>query len=382
MKKKMKTIATEDIALIRKALKRVLYVPDNRLKSNIIKELIKYLKLKFSDKDYRIRVFIAFKEEEISGFITCQIDPDYKSRNRICGTFGWLNAKNFEACKSLMEECEDFIKQYNIRLLRGNINFPKGLGGIGIQTLGFNEEMLYGVAFGDPRSKILDYLIELGYKQDAEYICLEVTTKEWKKGKVVDKYIKLRYLTFEEIVNRKEEILDLARSAFNVVMPDSTTGDSRFNEIMEIYSNVPDTFFKLKESFNFKKYSKIPEFIDDWESSNLENSITWAPFAIHRETDEIVGLILSLPDLYQLWLDEPITRCNVDTVMVKPGYTGSGIFSALNNIGQITLGFNGINYFEGTSIWNLNEDAICTIMPHCQINRRFVVFQKRIKKDN
>jgi len=380
MTRKIKIEETNNLVLIKKALITTLYVPNERLKPYIIKELTSYLKSKFNENNYKLKVFVAFEREEICGFTVCQIEPEYKSRNRKCGSFGWLNAESFEICQGLLEACEDFIKKNNIRLLRGNINFPKGLGGLGIQTMGFNERMMYGVAFINPQSEILSFLNDLGYKGDSEYLCMEVTSKEWKKGNVLDRSIKLQHLSLEEIIQRKDEILNCARSAFSAVIPDSTTGEHRFNEIIEIYSKVPDSFYKLDKKFNPRDFSDIPEFLEDWESSNLEKRVTWAHFAIERETDEIVGAIFTLPDLYQLWLNEPITRANVDTAMIKSGYTGKGIFSSMNNIGQITSSFNGVTYFEGTGIWVANEDAIKTILPHCKTNRKFVVVQKRIKK--
>ncbi|MFX1395317.1 MAG: hypothetical protein ACFFAH_17395, partial [Promethearchaeota archaeon] len=91
--------------------------------------------------------------------------------------------------------------------------------------------------------------------------------------------------------------------------------------------------------------------------------------------------ILSIPDLYELWLDQPITRDNVDTAMIKTEYKGRGIFSALNNIGQLSCNLNGVKYYEGTGIWLINQDAINAVMPHCKTNKKFVVVQKRLKKN-
>jgi hypothetical protein len=100
--------------------------------------------------------------------------------------------------------------------------------------------------------------------------------------------------------------------------------------------------------------------------------------AFDKFTGELVGIILCLPDLYQTWRGEPITRVNVDTAMVKKGYYGRGIFSALNNIGQLTCIMRGLTYFEGTSIWSNNTRAIDTIFPHCRPIRKHLVMQKRL----
>ena len=64
--------------------------------------------------------------------------------------------------------------------------------------------------------------------------------------------------------------------------------------------------------------------------------------------------------------------------MVKKGYYGKGIFSALNNLGQLTAGLFGVDYYEGTTIWSNNERAINTIFPHCEPIRKHFVVQKRV----
>ncbi|GAH92013.1 unnamed protein product, partial [marine sediment metagenome] len=66
-----------------------------------------------------------------------------------CPTFGWLHAKDFRSCELLMNECENFVRENKLRKIRGPINFPKIIGGIGYQIEGFEAPMLNGVAFND-----------------------------------------------------------------------------------------------------------------------------------------------------------------------------------------------------------------------------------------
>ena len=371
-----KIYQTHDLIEIKYALESILEISDKRLKSRVVSEILKYLIEKFFDNSYKVAVYICCDNSEIVGFVIAQIDPSYRSYGKLCPTFGWLRADSIETCKKLMNACENFARKHGFRKIRGPINYPKGLGGIGVQVDGFNEKLFYGVAFNP--TNIADYLDKLGFKRDAEYICVHVTEKTWKKGKKIDNNIRLRFLPLKDIIAKEEEIMELASSAFNFILPDHS-GSGRFDEVMRQYAAVPKTHYKLPPNFNTRKYSDIPEFIEAWESCDLENVVTWAPIAINRYIGEIVGAIFSLPDLYQLWLGESITRVNVDTVFVKPGYTGKGIFSALNNIGQITTGFNGIKYIEGTHIWNKNEEAVQSIFPHTKPLRKHIVFQKRLR---
>ena len=80
-----------------------------------------------------------------------------------------------------------------------------------------------------------------------------------------------------------------------------------------------------------------------------------------------------------------ILNMNVDTAIVHPDYGGKGIFSALNNIGQLTCQFFRPTVFEGTYVWINsakgvnNMKAINAIFPHCTLIREHIVVQKRVK---
>lgn len=367
---------SKDIREIKEVLDELLYVPNEQLRPKVIEELCNYLQIKFSSPEYKIKVFIAYQNREVCGFVTTQIDPYYSSYSRKCGTFGWLYATTIEVCRELLKQCEKFIKENNVRKLRGPINFPKNLGGIGVQCSGFQEQMLYGVSFSDPTSKVIAYLESLGYKKESEYSCVYVAQKTWDKGKKIDKDITFRFFSLKELYDYVEEIRNLANNSFHEILPDSS-GRNRVYEFFEAFSKIPKSFYNVPD-FNPYMYSDIPQFIEVWETHDLKKTEPYAPMAFDKTTGELVGILLGLPDLFESWMEEPITRCNVDTAMVKKGYFGKGIFSALNNLGQLNCSFYGVMYFEGTGIWSNNSRAIDTIFPHCQPLRKHYVMQKRV----
>lgn len=363
---------------IREALAYSLYVPDVQVKQVIIKNLLSYLKEKISEPEYKILPLIGYTNGDISGMVICQINPHYTSYSRKCGTFGWLWADSFEVCEKMMRACESFIKDHKIRKIRGPINFPKSLGGIGLQVMGFQEQMLYGVAYTDPKTQIVSYLDHLGYYKESEYTCVYVSQKAWNKGKKIDKDIIFRYLPFEELYNYIDDIGNLANNSLYEILPDSS-GIHRIHEFFDAFRQIPKEFYTIKTGFKPKDYFKVSHFIETWESCDLEKTEPFAPMAFERHKDELVGILLGLPDLYEVWAGKPITRCNVDTAMVKREYCGKGIFSALNNIGQLTANLHGVEYFEGTTIWSNNSRAIETIFPHCKPTRKHIVVQKHLK---
>ncbi|MFX1237249.1 MAG: hypothetical protein ACFFAS_06215 [Promethearchaeota archaeon] len=372
-------IETRSLSLIKNVLIKCLEIPDKRLKPNIVEELTSYIRLRFLIDNFQIKVFIAYREDEAIGFVISQLDPHYKSYGRKCATFGWLTAPDLETCKCLLKKCENFAKSKKFRRIRGNINFPKGIGGFGVQTHGFDQRLLYGVPFKHSKIKTNKFLVKCGYKPESLYTCMKVSSRVWKSGKKPPSDIRFDYLTFKELKDRKNEILELARNSFYSILPDTYGGEERFDEILKIQSQIPSRLFKLNNSINFKELSKEPLFLEAWKNFNLKKIAPLAPIAVNRKTGEIAGILLGIPDLYETWLGKDLTRVNIDTAMISKDYNGKGIFSALNNIGQMTCRLFGITYFEGTSIWFNNMAAVNSIFPHSNIVRKHIVFEKIVK---
>jgi hypothetical protein len=369
---------SQNLSDIENALNSTLFVPEPLLKTRIIQELLDNLKAKYSDEVYPITSFIASNENGICGMVICQVDPHYTSYSRKCGTFGWIHAESLDICEGLMKNCAKFVREHRIRKLRGPINCPKSLGGLGHQVEGFKEQILYSVAYDDPNSQVLDYLTQLGYVKESQYSCVRVEKKTWDNGKQVSNDIRLGYADLEGIINLKEQILNLGKNSFHSILPDASGRDERFNDFVNAYSQIPEKTRKLPSDFNFEEYSTNPHFIEAWENVDLRKIEMYAPMAFDRHSNELVGILFTLPDLFEVWAGKNLTRNNVDTAMVRKDYTGRGIFSALNNIGQLTCRFYGIEYFEGTTIWSNNTKAIEAIFPHCSPIRKHYVVQKRI----
>jgi hypothetical protein len=381
-KKELTVASTRNISEIQFILTELLYVPDERLKLVLVLELVDYFVEKFSKPDYKIRFSYTTQDGILTGFVICQIDGDYKSYGMSCPTFGWLHARDLETCRALMGECEKFVRVNKKKKLRGPINYPKFIGGIGFQTEGFEAPMMSGVAFGDPKSKVLEFMQQLGYKKDSKYSCLDIFLKKWDKGKNLDENIAVRFLPLDEIRDLKEQIMGLASQSLYAVLADAPGGRDRFEEMMDGYAQACKALKLVGEEFP-QDYADVPGFRETWESCDLKKIVPMAIFGFDRNTNELVGVIMCQPNLFQLWNGEPLTHLNVDTAMIKKEYTGRGIFSALHNIGVILSSTAyGFNYYEGTTIWANNDRAIKTIFPHGLPTRTHYVVQKRLLKKN
>jgi len=368
------------VSALQEALDCLLLVPDERVKPVIIQEIMRYYQAKKNAPNYPLALYIAYKENSPVGMVIAQMDPEYRTYSRKATTFGWLLCEDFNTCKELMNCVEEFARNNKQKKIRGPINYPKIIGGIGIQTEGFEVPILNGVNFNASDSRVLNYLNSLGYESESKYSCVDVVSKKWNKGHSLDSDYYMRYFTVTELRNMKTEIMELATHSFYSILADAPGGESRFEEMMRSYELVSSTpFDKQVANRIIMEHAHVPEFLEAWKSCKLEKIVSWAPCAFKRDTGELVGIILSLPNLYQYWAGEVLTVANADTVMVHKDHSGKGIFSALHNIGRLTVEMFGIQTAEGTTIWANNSRAIQTIFPHSTPLRTHVVVQKRVK---
>ncbi|MHA1149376.1 MAG: hypothetical protein ACTSR8_14160 [Promethearchaeota archaeon] len=382
---KIKLVEAETIGEIADTLNAVLYSPNVLLKQKIIAELCTYFNKKFQDERFKIRPLIAYYYGEPVGFVNCMIHPDYTTYSRKCTTFGWLSYISPEVCSKLIIGVDKFARENRLKKVRGNINFPKGLGGIGIQTKGFEVDPLYGVAFNNPNISYIKDLEQLGYKYESKYACLRVDVRSWEKGKKIHPDIEFRYYSTKKIFDMLVEIKELAAQAFRSILPDTSGGDHKYSELFRLQALYSPPAYDIHAKFNFSEITEQQKFIETWTSCNLNKINPLMPMAFDKKDNKLVGILMGIPNIYEHWLGKEIHTMNVDTAIVHPEYGGKGIFSALNNIGQLTCQFFRPTVFEGTYVWINsakgvnNEKAINSIFPHCTPIREHIVVQKRVK---
>ena len=72
-------IEVKNSSQIKSALLELLWVPDERLKPKIVAEIVSYFESKFSNPESKVKFFVARQNQSITGFVSCQIDDEYKS---------------------------------------------------------------------------------------------------------------------------------------------------------------------------------------------------------------------------------------------------------------------------------------------------------------
>ncbi|MBD3212412.1 MAG: hypothetical protein GF311_07375 [Candidatus Lokiarchaeota archaeon] len=377
--KNNKVIESKDLTQIEHAFNKLLYIPEDILKPRIIEEIIKYLNTNLREETYPLKIFITQKSNEITGIVIAQIHPDYRSYGRKCGSFGWLSCLDIDSCEVLMNSCEKFMKENKIRRLRGPINYPKLVGGIGYQIDGFERCMLTGVSYNNTNLREVAFLKQLGYKLESHYWSVEVLSDYWKKGRTIPKRLLVKFPTINELKSFKSEILKLANSSFNAIMADATGGSERLDEMISLFEQTQKLYNHNIDKINeivISKLSNNSAFLKLLQNQDFSKNLPWVTLIFTKETHILVGAGFLLPNIFQHWKEEDITEANGDTVMIHPEFVGKGIFSLGQNIGRVALKLVGINYIEGTQLWANNEHAVEVMFPHCKPVRKHVVLQK------
>ncbi len=79
--------------------------------------------------------------------------------------------------------------------------------------------------------------------------------------------------------------------------------------------------------------------------------VTVFQMVLERKTEKLVGMLICVLNYYKYWKNEYIFRVNVHTEMARKGYEVNGLFSSLNNFGQVTnRAMMRLTYYEGTYI--------------------------------
>jgi len=302
-------------------------------------------------------LFAAYSSQgEVVGRVAVEIHPAYTSRGFPCATFGWLDGENECVISLLLEVAGEWAaKQQVVRngrprrnaLLRGPISFPKELGGVGCQVEGFGLPRMYVISTN--QASLGGWINQAGFAADATYACVDVSqTPAWESSLPPSEDFTLATLSRVEWLERKEEIQALCASAFSTFLPD-TVSYGRFEALHAATVALGDVYYSWPAAFDHDGH--------------------------------LTGVIVCLPNLYEAWDNRPVAGVNVDTVVIAPSQRGKGLFSALHDKGyRDQQQYCGITYFEGTAIWEANENAVNSIFPHGTICRRHVVFQKRLKK--
>ncbi|MFX1451019.1 MAG: hypothetical protein ACFFCM_09265 [Promethearchaeota archaeon] len=286
-------------------------------------------------------VLLALKENgSYSGRVMAFIDSTYESYGEKVGSFGWIYGARSKHLKLLLSVAEEYLKAQGVAVIRGPRNDPVFFGGQGILVHGFNQPLLFGI----PENEIWlgRALQKCGYDYNTQYYCIRWNApySRWTDKK--DSEILLTNLEYEDMEDRASEIAQLYNNCMKN-MPDMTKLD-RFSVINFIH------FYRLINAKDFLFFALCD--------------------------DKIVGLAVLIPNLYDLWSRNPIRNLNWYIADVSREYRGRFIFSAMKNAVMNLLDKKKIPAYEGTYIWDENQQMIDMCLRTGKLVRKHLIFSK------
>jgi GNAT superfamily N-acetyltransferase len=286
-----------------------------------------------------------FQNNKPLGSIYCELKPKHMSKGKQIPIFGWLHADNREIATELLNHVENFAREHGHKEIRGPLNMPK-MFGWGAQVEYFDCPMYWETPHNKP--EIPKWIESCGYEPDTEYITLGLTHLK----EVENPYPELEIISYpiEDIFANKEmmgKLQQLIERNFSGFLPDISTNKERFGTTGELLMRTGhgQDFYIL---------------------------------AIEKETKDLVGFILEVPNIFEQWAGGKIKNTVADTVIVDEKYRGADFFFFLFNTIYKRLSRRGINGIVSGLIWSKNIPAVKTFSKIGRQIQRTVVFQKAL----
>lgn len=291
-------------------------------------------------------VFMMYdKNSKIIGSIYCELKPKHISKGKQIPIFGWLNADSKEIAEELLNHVEIFAREHGYNEIRGPLNMPK-MFGWGAQVGYFDCPMYWETPHNHP--EISKWIEECGYKADTEYITLELT----HLLEVANPHPELEIVSYpiEELFADKEmmgKLQQLVERNFSGFLPDISTDQGRFGEMgkMLLETGHGQDFYIL---------------------------------AIDRITQNLVGFIVEVPNIFDQWAGNRLKNVVVDTVIVDEKYRGAYFFFFLFNEICKKLTPKGIDGVVSGLIWSKNIPAMKIFSKIGKQIQKTLVFQKSL----
>ena len=94
--------------------------------------------------------------------------------------------------------------------------------------------------------------------------------------------------------------------------------------------------------------------------------------------DKIVGLAVLIPNIYDIWSGNAIQDVNWYVADVSKEYRGRFIFSKMKNAVMDLLDQKHIPAYEGTYIWDGNQQMLDMCLRKGKLLRKHLIFAKEL----
>ena len=236
---------------------------------------------------------------------------------------------------------------HNGNRLRGPINHPKFFGGWGVSVEPQDQSFL--VNNTHTSSKVGVMLENAGYRSDTEYISViqHPTIPKSKSEYPNIEFVNRSIVEMISDTNLMSKIQTLMQNEFSRFLPDFSTGGEFQHIITELL-----------------------------EIGNGEDFVT---IAMDINTDAIAGMIINIPNLFDIWSGHRSKSVDVNTVIIAKDYRGLDFFHYLYYEAARKATARGIDNKIGTCIWSENVAAIKSFGQFSDQIQQYRVYTKNLK---
>ncbi len=293
-------------------------------------------------------ILLVKKKDAVNSVIGCvyyELNPHHLSYGKKVPIFGWLQADNEKICHILLKKLESIVKKRGYSTIRGPINLPSLYGGWGTKI--WDKDKYPLINSSENSKKLSSWIKTTGFKLETEYISLKVT--EWDPGLCPFEGIEIiTFPIFELLENKKilKQIKDLLKTNFSSFLPDTSTED-KIHQVISLLSSI-------------------------------ERGEDFLLLAFDIKNGKLAGLILEIPNIFDLWQGKEIESADIDTIIIAKEYRNASFMPWLYSIIHKKLQLRGIKRHIGATIWSKNKPALTGFSKGSIPIANFNVFQMNV----
>ncbi len=293
------------------------------------------------------KIFLATPSSEpnnILGCVYCNFNPHHRFRSSVVPIFGWMRAENEDIFHFLLNHVKRFAASRGFSKIRGPINPPKLFGGWGAIVEGTNFLPTLNTPPDD--RKLSHFLInnqgELGETTTYYNNTLIQTEPINLEG------VRVRFVnpTPAELFKEKtlsQKLIRLITSGFSSFLPDTSVVKNQFVKFSKIYAKIehPEDFYQI---------------------------------AMDTETKEVVGCLISCPNLCDVWAGKELKSCLFDSIVVDKRWRRTSLSKKLWFDVANRLRDRGIKDQINNYLWEDNEIVLRFQAPYSEFRHEIRVY--------
>ncbi len=277
-------------------------------------------------KQYNGKILLALNGGKVAGCCYYEQKPPVFHNAEQIPIFGWIQADTSEIMSALIEKASHLAHAAGFPFIRGPVNLPKVFGGWGYIENGFDERLLINTAWNTRETA--EHMAEIEPVSTTTYYNYKMHTFNFGCESDMP-HVRIYSPKISQM--RRDSVLmtklgQFIGDNFSMALPDTSHVDQQLKKILTLLSQVdnPEAYYQIGE--------------------NTENG-------------EIAGLIVHIPNIFDLWQERYGTVCsaNHDTFILGKAYRRGSFSQHFWHHSQVKLLDAGIEEIVNSYMWENRE---------------------------